>query len=232
MQSMPQGAGSCVISSRQDLVALDTGRPSRGAVLPGGLVSVFPPWGLEPSRQWTLIPTAPAPPALQVMETAQLWNGGNGGRNLDARSIFFYIATVNTPAMVLKMVGAGSQYALAARDAQGNYLDGSETYKLTLPAGIPAKDFWSVVVYDPQTRSMLQTEQPYPSKNSERNPDIVTNADGSTDLYFGPKAPEGKQANWIATVPGKAWFTILRLYGPLQSWFDQSWQPGDIEKIS
>jgi len=134
--------------------------------------------------------------------------------------------------MVLKMVGVGSQYALAARDADGNYLDGSETYRLHLPAGIPAKDFWSVVVYDPQTRSMLQTDQPYPSKNNERNPDIVTNPDGSTDLYFGPKAPEGKEANWIATVPGKAWFTILRLYGPLQSWFDQSWQPSDIEKIS
>jgi len=161
-----------------------------------------------------------------------LRDGGKGGRNLDARSTFFYIATVNTPAMVLKMVGVGSQYALAARDADGNYLDGSETYRLHLPAGIPAKDFWSVVVYDPQTRSMLQTEQPYPSKNNERNPDIVTNPDGSTDLYFGPKAPEGKEANWIATVPGKAWFTILRLYGPLQSWFDQSWQPSDIEKIS
>ena len=161
-----------------------------------------------------------------------LRDGGKGGRNLDARTVFFYIATVNTPAMVLKMVGAGSQYALAARDADGNYLDGSETYKLTLPADIPAKDFWSVVVYDPQTRSMLQTEQPYPSKNNQRNPDIVTNPDGTTDIYFGPKAPEGKEANWIATVPGKAWFTILRLYGPLQSWFDQTWQPGDIEKIS
>jgi hypothetical protein len=157
---------------------------------------------------------------------------GNGGRDLDARTVFFYIATVNTPAMVLQMVGVGSQYALSARDAAGEYLDGSENYKLTLPADIPAKDFWSVVVYDPQTRSMLQTEQPYPSKNNERNKDLVTNPDGTTDIYFGPKAPAGKEANWIATVPGKAWFLILRLYGPLQSWFDQSWQPGDIEKLS
>ena len=89
-----------------------------------------------------------------------------------------------------------------------------------------------MVVYDPQTRSMLQTEQPYPSKNNERNRDLVSNPDGTTDIYFGPKAPAGKEANWIATVPGKAWFSILRLYGPLQSWFDQTWQPGDIEKIS
>lgn len=161
-----------------------------------------------------------------------LRDGGKGGRNLDARTVFFYIATVNTPAMVLQMIGAGSQYALSARDSEGDYLDGAQNYKLTLPANIPAKDFWSVVVYDPQTRSMLQTEQPYPSKNNERNRDLVSNPDGTTDIYFGPKAPAGKEANWIATVPGKAWFSILRLYGPLQSWFDQTWQPGDIEKIS
>lgn len=161
-----------------------------------------------------------------------LRDGGKGGRDLDARTVFFYIATVNTPAMVLQMVGAGSQYALSARDAAGDYLDGAQNYRLTLPADIPAKDFWSVVVYDPQTRSMLQTEQPYPSKNNERNQDLVTNPDGTTDIYFGPKAPAGKEANWVATVPGKAWFLILRLYGPLQSWFDQSWQPEDIEKIS
>ena len=159
-----------------------------------------------------------------------LTNGGKGGRNLDARSLFFYIATVNTPAMVLKMVGVGSQYALIARDAQGAYLDGSNNYKLRLPANIPAKDFWSLVAYDPQTRSMLQTGQPYPSKNNERNPDLVESADGSTEIYFGPKPPPGKEANWIQTVPGKGWFLCLRLYGPLEPWFDQSWRPGEIVK--
>ncbi len=153
---------------------------------------------------------------------------GDGGRNLDARTFFFYIATVNTPAMVLKMVGKGSQYALAATDAEGDYLDGSKTYKLTIPADVPAKDFWSVVVYDPQTRSELQTDQEFPSKNSKRS-DLTANADGSIDLYFGPEAPEGKKTNWIQTVPGKGWFTLLRLYGPLEPWFDKSWRPGEIE---
>ena len=156
---------------------------------------------------------------------------GKGGRNLDARTMFFYLATVNTPAMVLRMVGVGSQYAIASRDSAGEYLDGSDTYKLTLPANVPARDFWSIVVYDPQTRSMLQTDQPYPSKNNERNPDLVTNSDGSTDIYFGPTAPEGKEKNWIQTVPGKGWFLILRLYGPLETWFDQSWRPSEIEKM-
>ena len=89
-----------------------------------------------------------------------LHNDGNGGRNKDARTLFFYIATVNTPAMVLEMIGAGSQYALAALDSKGRYLDGAQDYKLTIPSDVPAKDFWSLVVYDPQTRSMVQTDQP------------------------------------------------------------------------
>lgn len=157
---------------------------------------------------------------------------GKGGRFLDARTMFFYLATVNTPAMQLAIPGVGSQYALVARDGEGNYLDGSQNYKLTIPANPPAKDFWSFVVYDPQTRSMLQSkEQPYPSKNSKRDQDMAINPEGSVDLYFGPKAPQGKEANWIKTIPGKGWFGLLRLYGPLQPWFDQSWKVGAIEKL-
>jgi len=78
---------------------------------------------------------------------------------------------------------------------------------------VPAKNFWSVVLYDPQTRSELQTPQPYPSKNDKRDK-LLTNADGSVDLYFGPKAPAGKEANWTQSVPGKGWFAVLRLHGP------------------
>ena len=145
--------------------------------------------------------------------------------------MFFYIATVNTPAMVLQMIGAGSQYALATLDSKGRYLDGAKDYQITIPGDVPAKDFWSLVVYDPQTRSMLQTDQPYPSKNNERNRDLVKNDDGSTTIWFGPKAPKGKEANWIQTVPGKGWFICLRLYGPLEPWFKQTWRPGEIELV-
>ncbi len=157
-----------------------------------------------------------------------LRSGGKGGRYLDARTLYFYLATVNTPAMVEKMVGKGSQYAGAYADRNGDYLDGGKTYKLTIPANVPAKDFWSVVIYDPQTRSELQTGQPFPSKNSKRD-NLVRNPDGSVDLCFGPKAPPGKEANWIQTVPRKGWFVILRLYGPLDPWFDKTWRPGEIE---
>ena len=159
-----------------------------------------------------------------------LLDGGRNGRNLDARSLFFYIATVNTPAMAWRLVGLGSQYAYAERDRDGEYLDGSTTYRLTLPAGVPAKDFWSVVAYDPQTRSELQTSQPFPSRNSQRDV-LEINADGSTDLWFGPAAPSGHESNWIATIPGKSWFAILRLYGPLEPWVDQPWRPGEFERL-
>ncbi|MGF1686063.1 DUF1254 domain-containing protein [Photobacterium japonica] len=160
-----------------------------------------------------------------------LIDDGEGGRNLDARSYFFYVATVNTPAMALKLIGKGSQYALLDQAKDGQSLAGSQHYKLTLPANVPAKNFWSIVVYDTQTRSELQTSQPFPSKNNTRDA-LLVNKDGSVDVYFGPEAPEGKEANWIQTIPGKGWFTILRLYGPLEAWYDDSWQPGDMEPMT
>jgi len=155
---------------------------------------------------------------------------GMSGRNLDARTAFFYMATVNTPAMVAKIVGKGSQYAIAYADKSGASLDGAKTYRLNIPANAPAKDFWSVVLYDPQTRSELQTSNPFPGKNNKRD-GLAVNADGSVDVYFGPKAPAGKEANWLETVPGKGWFVLLRLYGPLEPWFDKTWRPGEIEEV-
>lgn len=159
-----------------------------------------------------------------------LKNEGMGGRNLDARTSFYYFATVNTPAMAMKLVGAGSQYAWGYLDSNGDYLDGSKTYNLNIPKDAPALKFWSVCVYDPQTRSMLQTDQTFPSKQSQRD-QLIANDDGSIDLYFGPKAPAGKEANWTQTVPGKGWFALLRLYSPTEPWFDKTWRPGEIELV-
>jgi hypothetical protein len=160
------------------------------------------------------------------------WLDGDGmaGRNLDARSYFFYLATINTPAMAAKIPGRGSQYAMSALDSLGNPFDGAKTYRVNIPANVPAQDFWSVILYDTQTRSELQTSQPFPSKNNKRD-NLIVNADGSVDLYFGPKAPAGKEANWTQTVPSKGWFAILRLYGPLEPWFDKSWRPGEIDEM-
>ena len=154
----------------------------------------------------------------------------NHARLLDARAQFHYFATVITPAMAAATVGTGSAYAYTAMDASGDWLDGGRSYQLTLPAGIPAKNFWSLDLYDTQTRSLLETDNPYPSVMSLGGT-VQVNDDGSTTVYFGPTAPEGKQSNWVQTVPGKSWFTILRLYGPLQAWFDQTWRPGEIDPL-
>jgi hypothetical protein len=153
-----------------------------------------------------------------------------GVRNLDGRVLFHYYATGITPAMAMKIVGVGSQYAAATTDAEGKPLDGSKTYKIHLPPNIPARNFWSFVVYDNQTRSMLQTDQQFPSISSLKK-GVVINADTSVDVWFSPTAPKGHEANWVQTVPGKGWNSLLRLYGPLQPWFDKTWKPGDFELV-
>jgi hypothetical protein len=148
--------------------------------------------------------------------------------NLDAYIFYYFLATGVTPAMEEKMVGRGSQYAWAARDANGQPLDGGKNYKLHLPPNIPIKEFWSVIVYSDQTRSMVQSDQQFPSVSSQTQ-GLLVNADGSVDVYFGPKAPPGKEKNWVQTVPGNGWNTILRLYSPLEPWFNKTWRPGEIE---
>jgi len=155
----------------------------------------------------------------------------NGARLLDPRTFFYYYATINTPAMAVKRVGVGSQYAAAFKDAAGQPLDGGKNYKLHLPPHIPAKDFWSFVLYDNQTRSMLQTDAQFPSIGSQKD-GVVVNPDTSVDVYFGPRPPDGKESNWVQTVPGKGWNVLLRLYGPLEPWFDKTWKPGEIELVN
>ena len=148
----------------------------------------------------------------------------------DIRAAFHFYATGITPAMALKKVGKGSQYAFTYLDANGNPLDGGKTYKVHVPADVPAKKFWSFTIYDNQTRSMLQTDAQFPGIGSN-DKNVVQNEDGSYDVYFGPKPLKGKESNWVQTVPGKGWNTIFRLYGPLESWFDKTWRPGEIKLI-
>ena len=154
----------------------------------------------------------------------------DGERMLDSRIYMHFYATGITPAMAVKNVGKGSQYAIAYLDKDGNALDGSKTYKINLPPNVPAKDFASFTLYDNQTRAMLQTDQRFPGLDSNKE-GLKRNEDGSHDIYFGPKPPEGWENNWIQTVPGKGWNTILRLYGPLEAFYDKTWKPGDPELV-
>ena len=154
----------------------------------------------------------------------------NGARILDAYSGFFFYATGVTPAMDSRAVGQGSQYMAAFVDSTGKPLDGGKNYRLHLPPNIPVANFWSVILYDNQTRSMLQTDQQWPAVSSQTK-GLLVNADGSVDVYFGPEPPVGKESNWIQTIPGKGWWTYLRLYGPLEPWFNKTWRPGEIELV-
>jgi hypothetical protein len=153
-----------------------------------------------------------------------------GARRYDSRLWMHYNAVVVTPAMAVTAPGKGSDYGIAGMAKGGQVLDGAKTYKLTLPPNVPVKDFWSVTAYDPQTRSMLQTDQTFPALDSY-NENVQQNDDGSWDIYFAPDAPEGYEGNWIQTIPGKSWFIILRMYGPLKPWLNKTWIPGEIELV-
>jgi len=157
-----------------------------------------------------------------------------GYRTMDARSNFFYGITGITPAMAMRLPGIGSQYLFALADANKNYFDGAKTYKVTLPKGIPEANFWSFTLYDNMTRSMLDTPQRFPRAGSQSfpSPAAEASADGSTTIYFSPKQPDGvKRGNWIQTDPNKGWFTILRLYSPLEPFFTKKWRPSEIELV-
>jgi hypothetical protein len=157
-----------------------------------------------------------------------------GARTLDSKTAFYYAYTLDSPGMIMRLPKVGSQYLMGFVDADKNYLDGGKTYKVTLPKGIPAAAFWSFTLYDNQTRSMLDTPQRYPRAGSQSYPSPVAepDADGSTTIYFGPTQPQGvKRGNWIQTMPGKGWFTLLRLYSPLESFFTKEWRLSEIELV-
>ncbi len=172
-------------------------------------------------------------------DTDSMWLMGYTGRNVffngedgmtmntDARVMFHYPYTAVTPAMAAPREGTGSDYAIAYVDSTKQPFDGSKTYKLDLPANPPVGNFWAVTVYDPQTRSMLQNNQKYPSVGGNTE-GLKKNSDGSSTVYFSPKAPQGYENNWIETMPGKSWFVILRMYSPLKPWIDQTWRPGEV----
>lgn len=158
-----------------------------------------------------------------------------GATTLNSKTAFYYAYTLDSPGMIMRLPRVGSQYLMGFVDADKNYFDGAKTYKVTLPPNIPAEAFWSLTLYDNQTRSMLQTPQKYPRAGSQNYPSPAAEAaaDGTTTLWFAPEPPDGvPRGNWIQTSPGKGWFTLLRLYSPLPSFFDKSWRPSEIELVN
>lgn len=154
-----------------------------------------------------------------------------GGYDLEARDRWFAQAIVTSPAMFRRNAGAGSLYWLGVRDSGGAYLDGGKSYKLTMPTPVPANLFWSVTVYDAQTRSQIQTDQDKAALRSLFELKDAPKSDPVT-LTFGPTLPPGGDANrWIKTAPGRGWFAYIRIYGPEAAAFNGTWKPGDFERV-
>ena len=176
-------------------------------------------WQKYPDRQWHV-----PPPGYPSFET------DTGVPMIDDMVRMAWFATGRASAMSGQKPGVGSAYTWAYRDSDGDWIDPKRTYKLRLQGPIPAKDFWSVVVYDLWTRSMLANGQAFPSLNSY-SPNVETNPDGGVDIYIGPEPPEGKEGNWIRTLPDIGWFPMIRLYGPLEPWIDKTWKPDDLTSV-
>jgi hypothetical protein len=184
---------------------------------------------IYPDRRW-INPMADATPENLAGPFDLGWRRVAGGfLDLDARIWFFTNYYSVSPGMLSQTPGRGAKYMIAFVDSRGANLSGGSSYRIRLPRDIPAANFWSVTLYEAENGSGLANGQPFPSLGSRDSP--AQNADGSTDLYLGPMAPAGKERNWLATVPGKGYFAVLRLYGPTAAAIDKTWKPGDIEKV-
>ena len=147
----------------------------------------------------------------------------------DERASWFYEAIGMSAGMQGRIVGFGQVYLETSKDKDGNWLDGGKTYKMRVEPNPPVRQFWSITLYDNLTRGPLITDQGAADLSS-RKPDLVTNADGSVDVYFGPERPDGA-TNWIKTTAGKGWFPYFRFYAATEPYFDKSWQLNDIERV-
>jgi hypothetical protein len=182
-----------------------------------------------PDRRW-VNPAARGTPEDQGGGVDLAWHSTAGGYlDLDVRIWFFTDYYSISPGMLSQIPGKGAKYLVGFTDSSGAPLSGGANYSLTLPPDIPAANFWSLTLYEAENASGLANGQPFPSLGSRDKP--AQEPDGSTVLYLGPEAPAGKEGNWLATVPGKGYFAILRLYSPTEAAINNSWVPGDIVKV-
>jgi len=148
---------------------------------------------------------------------------------IDQRASWFYEAIGNSTGMQGRVLGYGQAYLETSKDKAGNWLVGAKQYRIHIPANVPAKQFWSITLYDNVLRNPVITDQGSADISSRK--DIEVNADGSVDVYFGPTKPAAANKNYIKTVAGRGWFPYFRFYGPSEAYFNKSWQLEDIEEI-
>lgn len=143
---------------------------------------------------------------------------------VDERAVSYSMAYFSA-----KHLGTGQFYLMTIKDANGQSFDGSKLYKLHLPAKVPVKLYWSVTAYDRVTHALI-LDMKYSSRAST-SPGLQKNADGSTDIYFGAKAPAGKESNWVPTDPKRKFELLARFYGPEKGFFDKTWKMDDVEEV-
>ena len=154
----------------------------------------------------------------------------DGVTDIDARTLWHYQAIVVSPNLISTTPGAGTAYLTTFRDSENRYLDGGKDYVLRVAANPPVARFWAISAYDPTTRSLLDVGG-NTNKSVGSLDDPAVNTDGSVDVYFGPAAPEGKEANWVPTVAGKGFFLVFRFYGPTEGYIDKTWALNDLELV-
>jgi hypothetical protein len=223
-QPFTPDAHTRTILDRAAKTAYETSRVIGFEEIVGGISYV-----VYPDRHW-INPFADGTPAKPSGPLNLSWiNTAGEFLALNSRTNFFTNYYSISPGMLSYTPGKGANYMMGFTDSEGAPLSGGSNYRLSLPPNIPAAIFWSLTLYDAENSSGLANGQPFPSLGSRDKP--AQNADGSTDPYLGPQAPAGKQGNWLATVPGKGYFVILRLYGPTEAAINKSWKPGDFEKV-
>jgi hypothetical protein len=210
-------------NARMNKILTEAGRTALEELRAVNYASRIPGRVYWPDRKWEWLIVRPTTPEYGDF-------GAPSFLDLEARDYFSFQAWGTSAAMGKRAVGAGSMYLAAYADSTGAYLDGGKTYKLTVPQPVPAALFWSATIYDVDTRSQIATDQNKGALSSLFEK-FQANTDGSIDLYFGPQASAGKEGQWIKTIPGKGWFTYVRLYGPQAPAFDGTWKLPDIEKV-
>jgi len=174
------------------------------------------PWAYE-GKKWSVL----TPPG--AVETDFSWVFPSHF-DYHARGCLYY-AVISS----VKNYGTATYYLDLAEDKDGNWLDGGRTYRLNVPADVPVRDFWSAVVYDLESAAWIRDMPKVGAGSATLG--LVTNDDGTVDLFFGPEAPEGMETNWVPTAEGRKFFLLFRFYGPEPAVFDGSWELNDIELV-
>jgi hypothetical protein len=188
------------------------------AVLEAKYDAGLPPFFSATSR-WTF----PAP--LDMVKAAQDGYTDADLYPVDDRGMAYSYAYIG-----IKHLGAGQFYSISIRDKDGDAFDGGKTYRLTVPPNAPVEQYWSVTAYDRETHALIKN-MPRASRSSQI-PELQKNADGSIDIYFGPRVPAGKDANWVPTDPARKFELMARFYAPNKEFFDKVWKLSDVEKVA